>query len=64
MLPSMDRHADNTLILKKFCVPVSTGTSKVNKLLKIPPDSITEGLIFQISLGHAPRPPSAVYCTL
>ena len=32
---------------KKFCVPVSTGTSKVDKLLKMPPDSISEGVIFQ-----------------
>ena len=28
----MDRHADNTL--KKFCVPVSTGTSKAENALK------------------------------
>ena len=45
---------------KKFCVPVSTGTSKVDKLLKMPPDSISEGVIFKISLGHTP---SAVFCT-
>ena len=25
---------------KKFCVPVSTGTSKVDKLLKMPPDPL------------------------
>ena len=32
---------------KKFCVPVFTGTSKVDKLLKMSPDSISEGVIFQ-----------------
>ena len=32
---------------KKFSVPVSTRTSKVDKLLKMPPDSISEGVIFQ-----------------
>ena len=32
---------------KKFCVPVSTaGTSEVDKVLKMPPDSISEGGIF------------------
>ena len=30
-----------------FCVPASTGTLKVDKLLKMPPDSISEGAIFQ-----------------
>ena len=45
---------------KNFSVPVSTGTSKVDKLLKMPSDSISEGVIFQNFLGgHAPRPPSA-----
>ena len=34
MLPSMDRHAE--IHFKKFCIPVSTGTSKVDKLLKCP----------------------------
>ena len=33
------------------CVPVSTGTSKVDKLLKMPSDSISEGVIFQHFLG-------------
>ena len=36
---------------KKFCVPVSTGTSKVDELLKMPSDSISEGVIFQNLLG-------------
>ena len=50
---------------KKFCVPVSTGTSKVDKLLKMPPDSISEGLILQIFPGGMPQTPySAVLCTL
>ena len=45
---------------KKFCVPVSTGTSKVDKLLKMPSDSILEGVIFQNFLGGMPPdPPSA-----
>ena len=49
-------HADNTF--KKFSVPVSTGTSNVDKLLKMPSDSISEGVVFQNFLrGHAPRPP-------
>ena len=49
MLPSMDRHADNT-----FCVSVSTGTSKVDKLLQ---DSISEGVIFQNFPGGMPPDP-------
>ena len=49
---------------KKFSVPVSTGTSKVDKLLKMLPDSISKGVIFKIFLGACPRPPSAVLCTL
>ena len=45
---------------KKFSVPVSTGTSKVDKLLKMPSDSISESVIFQNFLGGMPpRPPSA-----
>ena len=58
MLPSMNRHADNTF---------STGTSKVDnyKVLRMPPDSISEGVIFQnFPWGHAPRLPSVVLCTL
>ena len=39
---------------KKFCVPVSTGTSKVDKLLKMNSDSISEGVIFQNFLGDMP----------
>ena len=43
---------------KKFSVPVPTGTSKVDKLLKMSSDSISEGVVFQNFLGgHAPRPP-------
>ena len=42
---------------KKFSVPVSTGTSKVDKLLKLPSDSISEGVIFQNLLrGYTPDP--------
>ena len=44
----------------KFSVSVSTGISKVDKLLKMPSDSISEGVIFQNFLGgYAPRLPSA-----
>ena len=52
---------------KKFCVPVSTGASKVEKLLKMPPDSSSEGVIFQIFLGGIlPDPPIVLHvlCTL
>ena len=52
MLPSMDRHVDNTF--KKFSVTLSTGTSKVDKLLKMPSDSISEGVIFQNFMGGMP----------
>ena len=47
---------------KKFCVPVSTGTSKVDKLLKMPPDSILEGVIFQNFLGACPQTPLVLAC--
>ena len=40
---------------------MSAVTSKVDKLLIMPPDSISEGVIFQnFPWGHAPRPPSTV----
>ena len=39
---------------------MSTGRSKVDKLLKMPSDSISEGVIFQNFLGGMPLdPPSA-----
>ena len=42
---------------EKFCVPVSTGTSKVDKLLKMLSDSISEGVIFQnFPVGMPPDP--------
>ena len=57
MLPSMGIGMQ-IIHFKKFSVPVPTGTSKVDKLLKMPSDSISEGVIFQNFLGgHAPRPP-------
>ena len=56
----MDRHADNSYIciLRIFVyLHVSTGTSKVDKLLRMPSESISEGVIFQNCQGeHAPRP--------
>ena len=39
---------------KKFCVPVSTGTSEVDKLLKMVPNSISKGVIFQNFVGGMP----------
>ena len=43
---------------KKFSVPVSTGTSKVDKVLKMPSNSISKGIIFQNFLGGMlPDPP-------
>ena len=42
-----------------FSVPLSTGTSKVDQLLKMPSDSISEGA--QFPGVHAPRPPSALH---
>ena len=45
---------------KKFSVPVSTGISKVDKLLKMPLDSISEGVIFKISWGSMPPDPPSV----
>ena len=47
---------------KKFSVPVSTGTSKVDKLLKMPSDSISEGVIFQNFLGGMPPDPLVLAC--
>ena len=41
---------------KMFSVPVSTGTSKIDKLLKLPLDSIS-GVIFQNFLGGMPPDP-------
>ena len=60
MLSSMDRHAD--IHFKKFCIPVSTGASKVDKILKMPPDSISEGVIFKISWGVCPQIPIVLAC--
>ena len=45
------------IYFKKFCVSVSTGTSRVDKLLKVPSDSISEGVIFQNFLGDMPQDP-------
>ena len=55
-LPSMDIGMQ-IIHFKKFSVPVSTGTSKVDKLLKMPSDSISEGVIFQNFLGACPQTP-------
>ena len=48
--------------VKEFCVPVSTGTSKVDKLLKLPSDSISEGVIFQNFLGGICLDPLVLAC--
>ena len=50
--PRMDRHADNTF--QEVCVPVCTGTSKGDKLLKMPTDLISDGVIFQNFLEGMP----------
>ena len=43
---------------KKFSAPVSTGTSKVDKLLKMPSDIISEGVVnFSKFLGGMPPDP-------
>ena len=55
----LDRKAD---ILKKFCVPVSTGTSKGNKLLKLPSDSISDSVIFQNIMRAMPPDPLVLAC--
>ena len=48
----MNRHAD-----KNFDVLVSTGTSEGDKSLKVPSDSISQGVIFQTFLeGMSPDP--------
>ena len=63
MLPSMHgyiRHAD--IHFKRFSVPVLTGTSKVDKLLKMPSDSISEGVNFQNFLGGMPPDPLVLVC--
>ena len=44
---------------KTFSVPVSAETSKVDKSLKIPSDSISEGVIFQTFLAGMPPDPSS-----
>ena len=59
MLLSMDIGMQ-IIQFKKFSVPVSTGTSKVDKLLKMPSDSISEGVIFQNFLGGMPPDPPSV----
>ena len=40
-----------------FALCMLSWNSISNKPLKVPSDSISEGLIFQNFLGHAPRPP-------
>ena len=55
MLPSMDIGMQ-LIHFKKFSVPVSTGTSKVDKLPKMPSDSISEGVVFQNFLGGGMPP--------
>ena len=60
MLPSMDIGMQ-IIHFKKFCVPVSTGSSKVDKLLKISSDSISEGVIFQNFLGVFPQIPLVLW---
>ena len=46
---------------KKFSVPVSTGLYKIDKLLNIPSDSLSEGVIFQNFLGSMPSDPLVLF---
>ena len=51
------------IYFKKFSAPVSIGTTKVDKLLKMPSDSISEGVIFQNFLGGTcPQTPLVLAC--
>ena len=43
-------------------LPVSTGALKGDKSLKMPSDSISEGVIFQNFLGGMPPDPLALAC--
>ena len=61
MLPSMDIGMQ-IIRFKKFSVPVSTGTPKVDKLLKMPSNSISEGVVFQIFLRGMPPDPLVLVC--
>ena len=45
---------------KKFCVPVSTGTSKCNKLLKMSSDSMSDSAIFLGGMSHTPS--VSIFC--
>ena len=45
------------IYFKKLCVTVSTGISKIDKSLKILPDSISGGVIFQNFPGGMPLGP-------
>ena len=48
---------------RKFYVPMSTGLLEDDKSLKMPLDSILEGVLFQHFLGeHAPRTPIVLVC--
>ena len=56
MLPSMDIGMQITHF-KKLHVPLSTGTSKIDKSLKMPANSTSEGVIFQNYPGGMPPDP-------
>ena len=47
----------NQMYINCFAMCMLSWNSRSNKPLKVPSDSISEGLIFQNFLGHAPRPP-------
>ena len=47
----------NQICINCFAMCMLFWNSRSNKPLKVPSDSISEGLIFQNFLGHAPRPP-------
>ena len=47
---------------KKCCVSMSIGTSKVDKLLNLPSDSISDHVIFKISWRSMPPDPLVLAC--
>ena len=46
----------NQIYINCFAMCMLSWNSRSNKPLKVPLNSISEGLIFQNFLGHAPRP--------
>ena len=49
----------NQIYINCFAMCMLSWNGRSNKPLKVPSDSISEGLIFQNFLGHTPRPPKS-----